>query len=111
MPKRQILEYSKLKEFAKDNFKFDENDRKFSTWVENTVGKGEIVRSHGVFKGLVQETCKNQGLFGKGLTPCPIVHSSRMFKCFIAHFYCNGTRFTPTGHVHVCHRRRGLYSG
>ena len=35
---------SKLKEFADDNFKFDENDRKFLKWVENTVGKGEIAR-------------------------------------------------------------------
>ena len=30
---------SKLKEFADDNFKFDENGRKLSKWVENTVGK------------------------------------------------------------------------
>ena len=36
---------SKLKEFADDNFKFDENGRKFSKWVENTVGKGEIARN------------------------------------------------------------------
>ena len=35
---------SKLKEFAEDNFKFDENGRKFSKRVENTVGKGEIAR-------------------------------------------------------------------
>ena len=34
-PKRQILESSKLKEL----FKFDENARKFSTRVENTVRK------------------------------------------------------------------------
>ena len=34
----------KLKEFADDNFKFDENGRKFSKRVENTVGKGEIAR-------------------------------------------------------------------
>ena len=40
--KRQILEASKLKEFADDNFKFDENDRKSSRWLESTVGKGEI---------------------------------------------------------------------
>ena len=34
-----------LKEFADDNnFKFDENGRKFSKWVENPVGKGEIDR-------------------------------------------------------------------
>ena len=39
-PKRQILDYSKLKEFADDNFRFDENGRKFSKRVENNVGKG-----------------------------------------------------------------------
>ena len=30
--------------FADDNFEFDKNGRKFSKWVENTVGKGEIAR-------------------------------------------------------------------
>ena len=44
-PKRLILDSSKLKEFADDNFKFDENGRKFSKPVENTVVKGEIVRN------------------------------------------------------------------
>ena len=38
----QILDSSKLKEFADDNFKFDENSRKLSKRAENTVGKGEI---------------------------------------------------------------------
>ena len=33
-----------MKEFADDNFKIDENARKFSRWVENTMGKGEIAR-------------------------------------------------------------------
>ena len=42
--KRQILDTSKLKELADDNFKVHENGRKFSKWVENTVGKGEIAR-------------------------------------------------------------------
>ena len=42
--RRQILDPSKLKEFADDNFKFDENGRKLPKWVENTVGKGEIAR-------------------------------------------------------------------
>ena len=42
--RRHILDSSKLKEFADDNFKFDENGRKLSKWVENTVGKGEIAR-------------------------------------------------------------------
>ena len=40
----QILDSSKLKEFADDNFNFDENGRKFSKRFENTVRKGEIVR-------------------------------------------------------------------
>ena len=33
-----------MKEFADDNFKFDEDGRKLSKQVENTVGKGEIAR-------------------------------------------------------------------
>ena len=34
-----------MNEFAGDNFKFDENARKFSKRVENIVGKGEIARN------------------------------------------------------------------
>ena len=34
----------KLKQSADDNFKFDENVRKFAKWVGNTVSKGEISR-------------------------------------------------------------------
>ena len=41
-PKPPILDSSKLKQFADDNSKFDENGLKFSKQVENTVGKGEI---------------------------------------------------------------------
>ena len=41
--RRQILDSSKLKEFADDNFKFDENGSNLSKGVENTVEKeGEI---------------------------------------------------------------------
>ena len=43
-PKRQILDSSKLKEFAGDDFKFDENSRKFSKRIENTVAKEEFAR-------------------------------------------------------------------
>ena len=42
--RRQILDSSKLKETADDNFKFDEHLRNLSKRVENTVGKGEIAR-------------------------------------------------------------------
>ena len=41
-PKQQILDPSKLNKFADDNSKFDENGKKLSKQVENTVGKGEI---------------------------------------------------------------------
>ena len=41
-PRQQILDSPKLKDFADDNFKFDENVRKFCKRVENTVRKGEI---------------------------------------------------------------------
>ena len=37
-----MLNSSKLKDFADENFEFEENGGKFSKTVENTVGKGEI---------------------------------------------------------------------
>ena len=42
LPDNKILDSSKPKEFADGNFKFDENGRKLSKRVENTVGNGEI---------------------------------------------------------------------
>ena len=58
-PKRQILDSSELKEFAYDNIKFDENGRKFSKRVENTVRKGEIPRYEQflLFPQCFQKTC------------------------------------------------------
>ena len=48
-----------LKVFADDNFKFDENGRKLSKPVENTVGKGEIARYEQflVFPQCFQKAC------------------------------------------------------
>ena len=43
-PKQQISDSSKLKEFADENFRSDENGGKFLKSVENTVGKGGIAR-------------------------------------------------------------------
>ena len=74
-PKRQILDASKLKDFADGNFKFYENGRKFSKRVENTV---ELERRNCslqaissfptvLFKRLVLRTRKNKGLIGKRL--------------------------------------------
>ena len=73
-PKRQILAFSKLKEFSDDDFEYGENHRKFSKQVEKTLWEKEKLLvtsnfsfSHSVFKRLVLQTHKNQGLFGKGL--------------------------------------------
>ena len=41
-PNNNISDWFKLKEFADDNFKSDENGRKFPKRVENTGGKREI---------------------------------------------------------------------
>ena len=57
-PKRQILDSFKLKQFADNNFEFDENNIKFSKWVENTVGKGEIARYE---QFLLFSQCFNKG--------------------------------------------------
>ena len=56
---RQILHSSKLKGFRECNFKSDENDRKFSKRVENSVGKGEIARHEQflLFRQCFQKTC------------------------------------------------------
>ena len=62
-----------MKDLADDNFKFDENGRKFTKPVQNTVGKGEIACYEQFllfpqyFQRLLLQTRKNQGLFGKGL--------------------------------------------
>ena len=58
-PKRQFLDSSKLKEFDDDNFKFDENVRKFCKWVENTVEKREIARYEQflLFPQCFEKTC------------------------------------------------------
>ena len=73
-PKRQILDTSKLKRLAEDNFKFDVNGRQFLKWVEYKVGKGEISHYEQIllFPQCFQitytaDTYKNLGFFGKGL--------------------------------------------
>ena len=43
-PNEKNSDSSKLKAFADDNFELDENGRKLSKRVGNTVGKGEIAR-------------------------------------------------------------------
>ena len=60
-------------ESADNNFKIDENGRKFSKRVEKTLWEKEKLLvtsnfsvSHCVFERFALQTHKNQGLFGKG---------------------------------------------
>ena len=66
LPDYKFLESSKLKEFADNNLKFDENGRKLSKWVENTVGKGKIAR----YKQFLLFPVFSKGLFPRGVKRC-----------------------------------------
>ena len=73
LPNDKILDSSKLKDFAENNFKFVENGRKLSKQVEKTVGKGEIARYEQFLhfprcfqKDLSCSHAKTRVCFGKG---------------------------------------------
>ena len=73
-----MLDSSKLKEFADDNFKLDKNGRKFTKWVENTVGKRRncSLRAispfpHSVFNRLVLQIRKKPGLVWERVKTVP----------------------------------------
>ena len=67
--RRHILDSSKLKDFADDNFEVDENGRKVSKWVEDTVVKGEIARDE---QFLLFPQCFQNACF-PGASKCVIV--------------------------------------
>ena len=69
LPNNKILDWSKLKQSADDNFKFDENSWKFSERVENTVGKGEIAR----YEQFLLFPVFSKGLFPRGVKRCHCV--------------------------------------
>ena len=83
-----------FQEFADHNFKFDENGRKLSKWVENTEGKREIdpyeqfLFSHSVFKRLVSQGRQKVSLCGNGLMTFLVVFqlycgSQCSYPCFL----------------------------
>ena len=67
--RRQILDSSKLKESADDDFEFDENGRKLSKRVENTVGKGETSS----YEQFLLFPVFSKGLFPGGVKRCHCV--------------------------------------
>ena len=66
LPDDKILDSSKLKEFADDDFKFDENGRKLSKWVENT-GKRRNCSLQAISPS---PTVFSEGLFPRGVKRC-----------------------------------------
>ena len=115
--KQQILDSSKMKQFADDNFKLDETGTKVSKWVENTVGKGEIARYEQflLFPQCFQKTCTadtwkpglvwervsqyvtslciNEGQTNKRMVPYPQYSSS---NCRIQYWY-----FKVSNRIHL----------
>ena len=66
LPDDKILDSSKLKEFADDNFKFVQSRGKLSKQVENAVGKGEIAFPTMFSKGLLPRGVKRCHCVGMG---------------------------------------------
>ena len=73
-PKQQTLDSPILKEFADDNFKFDENGRKFTQMpIEVLLEKKRLFLTSNiffpsVFRRLKLQTHKTRGFIGNGLT-------------------------------------------
>ena len=78
-----------MKQSADDNFEFDENTRKFSKRIENTVGKGEIARYEQFllfpqcFQRLASQGHQKVSLCGNGLRE----HHQNNFFCVILWFF------------------------
>ena len=88
---------------ADDNFKFNENSRKFFKWIENTVSEGAIspfvtVFSKGLFpRGVKRCHCVGMGYF-VSQTPGTVflLMHWKFVELFIPHRNCGSCRFEPT---------------
>ena len=69
-----------FEEFADDNLKFDENGRKLSKRLENTVGKGEIAR----YEQFLLFPVFSKGLFPRSVKSCHCVGMGYLLQAFEA---------------------------
>ena len=82
----QYLTFSKLEEFADNNFNSDLNGRSFTNgrkalWKnEKLLNTSNFFFSHSVFKRFALKTCKSQGLFGRSLITLGILTVSGSVK-------------------------------
>ena len=69
-----------MKEFADNNFEFNENARRVSKRTENTMGNEEIAcyKQFLLFPQCFQKTQKNKGLFGKGSKMARIIKFAQL---------------------------------
>ena len=71
-PNDKFFSFSKLKKFADDKLEFDENSRKVLQMCRKHREKEKLLDtsnfsfSHSVFRRLLLQSHKNQGLRGKG---------------------------------------------
>ena len=88
LSKQQILDSSKLKEFADNNFRYDGSGRKFSKRVENTMGKGEIAhhKQFLLFPQCFQKTCatdKIRACLTQGYIQTALLGLNRIFELIV----------------------------
>ena len=79
--KQQILDSSKHKEFADENFKIDENGRSSPKWLKKYCGKRSNLS---IFNIPALQTHKNKGFFGRNLTyyhTMPHFDSLKIYSC------------------------------
>ena len=83
--------------FTEDNFELDENGRKLSKWVENTVGKGGIARYEQflLFPQCFQKACFPEA--SKGVIVWEWVKCSRI-----------ESPFPPPTHTHTQTQNAGI---
>ena len=88
------LGLSKLKEFADNNFKFDENGRHLYEWVENTVGKEEI--AHYYEQCLLFPLCFQKPCTADTLKPGLVWERVKTWNCLVRHSVPNRSYCTLT---------------
>ena len=98
LPDNKILDGSKLKQSADNNFKFHENSRKFSKWVENTVGKGEIAcyEQFLLFPQCFQKACfpgASKGVIVREWVNSRLGEGQILFHYFLVLFFCSELLF------------------
>ena len=103
---KDILNSSKLKEFADENFRFDENGRKFFKHVKNTMGKRDIARLRAISsfptvfsKDQCERHIKTIACLGKGQPFLSHMWNIALHIDWFAQYYSNLGAYTMYKHL------------